>query len=153
MIKISVKELFITWICLSIGTVFINYLDKDVSMSLHEIIAAIYFMGMYMAVVYANGLITYINTILKDKKDAGQPKKTDIKKKLDLVPIPNHMMPGAPDMYPGIKIYRNYQLPKLDSEDLFETYEKIMLVHPGAAIEKGDMIKREDLELANYKGD
>lgn len=146
MIKTSAKELFITWICLSIGIMFINYLDKDVSMSLHEVTAAIYFMGMYMAVVCANGLITYINTILKDKKDARQPKKPKVED-LDLVPMPEYLMPGCPGQYPSIKIYRTYHMPKLDSEDLYETYERIMLVHPAAALESDDMVKREDLKF------
>ena len=85
---------------------------------------------------------------IENKKDARKPKKKTAKD-LDLIPIPKHMIPGCPGQYPGIKIYRNYQLPKLDSEDLCETYERIMLVHPGAAIEKGDMIRKKDLSMCS----
>lgn len=82
-----------------------------------------------------------------DLKDVPPKSDKDIIKNLDLVTIPENMIPGCPEQYPGIKIYRTYQLPKLDSEDLFETYERTMLVHPAAAIEVGDMVKRKDLGL------
>lgn len=84
-----------------------------------------------------------------DLKDDPPKSDKDIIKDLDLVTIPENMIPGCPEQYPGIKIYRTYQLPKLDSEDLFETYERTMLVHPAAGIAVGDMVKREDLELCS----
>lgn len=100
-----------------------------------------------------NGIIESTNessmsSIVYELKDAS-PKDKNLKiiKDLDLVPVPDIMISSCPQQFPGIKIYRNYHLPKLDSEDLFETYERIMGVHPLASIEKGDMIKRKDLKV------
>ena len=145
-ITISITELIVTWICASIGIVLNNYLRGWEYMSLHEMAAAIYFMFMYMSVLIISGMLEKcFGNIKSQKKDDCQSKETEIIGLLDLVSMPEHMMPGCPTDYPAVKIYRTYQLPKLDSEDLYATYERTMGVHPGAALEKGDMVRRKDL--------
>lgn len=99
-----------------------------------------------------NGIIENTNkssmsSIVYEFKKVSPKSTAEIIKSLDLVSIPKSMIPGCPADYPGIKIYRTYHLPKLDSEDLFETYERTMGVHPAAGLMKDDMIKRKDLKI------